>query len=86
MAFETSSQVTRGRIIASKASRRSMGLNSVQAMITTPVPSRKENKGTSRRDTMHSRRYMGMPSYMTLPKSAAMYGPAMIPDTAQRGK
>lgn len=84
--METAAQMSRRASIAAKASRRSTGLNSVQAMITSPVVPRHYGTGTSRRETMHSRRFQGMPAYMTLPKAAMTYGPSMIPDSAQSGK
>jgi hypothetical protein len=64
----------------------STGLNDTPATVTTPANPRTENTGTSRRQTMHSRRYMGMPAYKAFPKPSSAKGPKMIPDTAQRGK
>jgi len=85
--YGTSAQQSRGRAIGAKASMRSNGLNSVQAMITTPIPNRVHASGGNRRQVQSSRRLAGMPMIMTLPKKAMTYsGPSMIPDTAQRGK
>lgn len=64
----------------------SNGLNDTQATVTTPVSSRTRSTGTSRRQTMHSRRYEGMPAYKTLPKAVPANGPAMISDTKQPRK
>jgi hypothetical protein len=85
--YGTPAQKARGAAIGAKSVTHSMGGNSVQSLITGSAANRVSPTGTNRRQVQSSRRLAGMPSYMTLPKSAmASSGPSMIRDSAQSGK
>lgn len=83
----TPAQQARERSIGEKTVAHSMGMNSVQAMITSPISGRVHASGGNRRQVQYSRRAAGMPMIMTLPTRAMSYsGPSMIADRAQAGK
>jgi len=77
--YGTSAQKSRGQNIGARASGISMGLNSTQATTTTPLPisSRHYNTGSTRRETMHSRRFEGMPAMAQRPRAKQASGPAI---------
>lgn len=82
--YSTAAQQSRGRAIGAKASKRSMGMNSVQATVSSPVVNRVHESGGNRRQVQMSRRLAGMPRIKTLPAPSMSYsGPSMITDTEQ---